>query len=153
MWWLRNLQYSIVGKILMLTVAIVVVSGFGLVGYYMYNKMAGGELEPIVATETAEEATIRKAKTGRELRCEAAKGRLQRLVEQTGRFTNMNMAQNNSAFETYARAVRTCTYNEFAEFEREILIPWSSGQDMLTAAQERGVFDAPVASTVPEATK
>lgn len=153
MWWLRELRYSIVGKILMLTVAVAVVAGLGLVGYNIYSNRAVEELEPVAAVETAAEADVRKAKTGRELRCESLKGRLQRLVEQTGRFSSVNSAQSNSAFEAYAEAVRTCTYNEFADFEREVLIPWSAGQDMFTAAQESGDLGTTTTSTTPEETK
>lgn len=153
MWWLRELRYSIVGKILILTAAVAVVAGLGLVGYNVYNSRTTEEIEPVAAVETAGEADARKAKTGRELRCESVKGRLQRLVEQTGRFSSVNSAQSNSAFEAYAEAVRTCTYNEFAEFEREVLIPWTAGQDMFTAAQESGDLGSPTESTTPEETK
>lgn len=140
----------------MLTVAVAVVAGLGLVGYNVYSNRAGEALDPVAsvdAVETTAEAEVRKAKTGRELRCEAVKGRLQRLVEQTGRFSSVNSAQSNSAFEAYAEAVRTCTYNEFAEFERETLIPWTAGQDMFTAAQESGDLGTPTESTTPEDTK
>lgn len=153
MWWLRELRYSIVGKILMLTVAGAVVAGLGLVGYNVYNSRTTEEIEPVAAVETTDEAEARKAMTGRELRCESVKGRLQRLVEQTGRFSSVNSAQSNSAFEAYAEAVRTCTYNEFAEFEREVLIPWTAGQDMFTAAQESGDLGSPTDGTTPEETK
>jgi len=153
MWWLRELRYSIVGKIIMLTVAIAIVAGLGLVGYNAYSNQTVEDLEPAAAVETTAEAEARKAKTGRELRCESVKGRLQRLVEQTGRFSSVNSAQSNSAFEAYAEAVRTCTYNEFAEFEREVLIPWTAGQDMFTAVQESGDLGSPTESTTPEETK
>jgi len=135
---------------LMLAVAIAVVAGLGFVGYNIYINRADEALDPVASVDTVEttaEAEVRKAKTGRELRCEAVKGRLQRLVEQTGRLSSVNSAQSNSAFEAYAEAVRTCTYNEFVEFERDILIPWSAGQDMFTAAQESGDLDASTEGT------
>lgn len=150
MWWLRELRYSIVGKMLVLAVVIAFVAGLGLVGYNVYINKADEALDPVASVDTVEtalEAEVRKAKTGRELRCEAVKGRLQRLVEQTGRFSSVNSAQSNSAFEAYAEAVRTCTYNEFVEFERNTLIPWSAGQDMFTAAQESGDLDASTEGT------
>lgn len=137
MWWIKELQYSVLGKTLLFAVAGSIVAGAGFAGYkLLYNTSPTYEPKPVVAAESAAEAGIRKAKTGRELRCDAAIGRLQLLVDQTEKLSKANEAQRYNAFEAYANGARTCTYNDFVEFERNIVTPWASGVDVLTTTQE-----------------
>jgi hypothetical protein len=134
MWWLRELRYSVFGKLLMGAVVIGIVGGLGYFGYISYSDDNGDQ--PVVAVADGETAAL--PKTTLQQQCENAKGKLQRIVDQTLKFSSVNAAQSNNAFKAYAEAVRTCTYNEFYEFEREVIVPWATGQDMFTAAQVSG---------------
>lgn len=115
-------------------VVIGIVGGLGYFGYISYSDDNGDR--SVVAVADGEVAAL--PKTALQQQCENAKGKLQRIVDQTLKFSSVNAAQSNNAFEAYAEAVRTCTYNEFYEFEREVIVPWATGQDMFTAAQMSG---------------
>lgn len=116
-------------------VVIGIVGGLGYFGYLSYSGNSGDQ--PVVAVADGETPAA-LPKTTLQQQCENAKGKLQRIVDQTLKFSSVNAAQSNNAFEAYAEAVRTCTYNEFYEFEREVIVPWATGQDMFTAAQVSG---------------
>lgn len=135
MWWLRELRYTVGGKIAMGVVALAIIAGLGYFGYLSYSRE--DTYESVVATG-AEEESESLPKTIRQQQCESAKGKIQRIVDQTLKFSSVNAAQSNSAFQAYAEAVRTCTYNEFYDFEREVIVPWATGQDMFTSAQVSG---------------
>jgi len=144
MWWIRELRYSPIGKILLGVVALGIVAGLGYMAYQNYEtNNIEEEVNVEAAGGDANEASVdgEAPLTPRQMRCEAAKGRLQRIVDQTLKFSSVNAAQSNSAFESYAAAVRTCTYNEFQLFEKEVLVPWASGSDMFNAAKASGDLD------------
>jgi hypothetical protein len=84
------------------------------------------------ATETTIPLTIRQAQ------CREAIAQLDRLVKKSLKFSNLDQAQSDLAFLAYAKAARTCTYNEFIEFERSTVMPWAAGVDLFQAAQESG---------------
>jgi len=144
MWWIRELRYSPIGKMLLGVVALGIVAGLGYMAYQNYDANRSWEDTSVEAGGgDVNEASVdgEAPLTPRQMRCEAAKGRLQRIVDQTLKFSSVNAAQSNSAFESYARAVRACTYNEFQLFEKEVLVPWASGSDMFNAAKAGGDLD------------
>lgn len=139
MWWLRELRYSVAGKILLALVLAGVVGGIGFFAYRSLGESVNDRVNNVAATDGGETPTATTLPlTTTQAQCRAAIEQLDRLVEKTTRFSNVNGDQSNLAFETYARAARTCTYNEFYAFERDVLSAWMGGQDMYNAAIQNG---------------
>lgn len=129
MWWLRELRYSFAGKLLIVVVFGSVIGagvwfGYGRFGDQLFGgdevvaEVAGGETVP---GEIVVPLTPLRAE------CERAKQRINVVINSTQRFSDLGAEQSDNFFEVYSTATRACTYLEFIEFERQIVVPWAGG--------------------------
>lgn len=144
MWWLRELRYSRGGKILMLAVGLSIVGGLGYVGYGAFGTTLNDRINSQAPIETAGgTGEVAIPLTIRQAQCRGAIEQLDRLIKKSLKFSNLDQAQSDLAFLSYAKAARTCTYNEFIEFERSTVMPWAAGADLFQAAKDSGDLQQP----------
>jgi hypothetical protein len=149
MWWLRELRYTLVGKLLLFVLVAGVVSGMGFFAYKALGTSLNDEIIAESETQIVEGGVVSIPMTTKQLQCKAAIEQLDRIIKKTTKFSNIDSGQSDLAFQSYAKAVRTCTYNEFIDFERTTVNPWMGGQDMYNAAEKSGdLEEAPTETTV-----
>lgn len=147
MWWLRELRYKVAGKILLAVLLAGVIAGIGFFAYRSLGGSVNDRVSSSVTSDAVGTTTTTLPLTVTQAQCRGAIEQLDRLVQRTTRFSNVSGDQSNLAFAVYARAARTCTYNEFYEFERDVLSGWMGGQDMYNAAVQNGDISDPSNTT------
>ena len=129
MWWLRELRYTRFGKMLIVVLVLGAIGGGSLVAF---RSLTGG---PISVDDTAvapvmENGTvdISVPLTPGRATCERSKLLMSRTMEAFDRYGDLDEETSNRFLESYSAAVRSCTYSEFIEFDRDRVYPWSRGQ-------------------------
>ena len=138
MWWLRELRYNMAGKVLAGILIVLVIFGafIGSRQFFLSREAAVVETTPTDEIDLAASTSLNLPPTPGRRVCNEAIARLTNVISQSLQFSNLDEAEAKNAFDAYAAGARTCSYEEFVEFERETLSPWLSGQDMYSILEQ-----------------
>lgn len=134
LWWLRDLRYSLIGRLLAVLIIVGVIGGGG---WFAYMSLTSGTIqvdEADVASEQGDELVV--PLTPMRGQCEQAKYRIRKLIESGAKYGPPESDAGERALRAYSQAARTCTFTELAGFDRDIISPWVSGADMATILRD-----------------